>query len=426
MKVAVVGGGPAGMMAAIAASDALREAGITSDITLIERQAKVGRKLYISGKGRCNVTNVAEGADFLANVVSNPKFLSSAIRNFSPTDTVDFFEKSGVPLKLERGGRFFPVSDKASDIIDALFAALKKRKIKVLFGSAARRLITENGAVTALELESSTGVGETLSADRFVIATGGLSYTGLVKEAFYAEEMLKAAGIPFVEQKPALAPIIIKGAYAAEGAFIPKSELPFPEGLSLENVTIRAEGCSASEFGELLFTSEGVSGPAVLSLSSRINRTFKDTFALYIDLKPALTKEKLDARLIRVFAENPNKAFKTAAAELLPRSLIDYAVRLSGIAPLTPVNSVTKEERARFLSVLKEMKFLAAGIQGINAAIVTAGGADVSAIDPKTMKSKILKNLSFAGEIIDVDALTGGFNIQIALSTGFAAGKNII
>ena len=405
MRVVVIGGGPAGIMATISAINN------GNSVILIEKNEKIGRKLYISGKGRCNVSNASDAQEFLSNVVSNPKFLSSAIRAFSPTSVTEFFESRGVKLKVERGNRIFPVSDKSSDIIDALYKELHSVGADLRLQERVVGISKKNDVFCVKTSQNA------YECDAVVITTGGKSYpkTGSNGEGYvFAKEF----GHSVTEIKPALVPILLK------------SPIDLPQGLSLKNVTAKivdkaTNKTIAEDFGEMIFTDEGVSGPIVLSLSSRINRLNLDTFSFVIDLKPALDHKQLDARILRDFQSVYNKQFKNSLDALLPKSMIPFIIGLSGIAPETTVNVINKEQRKKLVGLLKCLKFDVMGLAPIDEAIVTAGGVNVSEINPKTMESKLVKNLYFAGEIIDVDALTGGYNIQIALSTGFVAGRSI-
>lgn len=407
MRVVVIGAGPAGSMAALTA------AANGAEVILLERNEKIGRKLYISGKGRCNVTNSADFADFTDKIVTNPKFVFGALKAFSNSDTEKFFTDRGVPLKTERGGRVFPVSDKASDIVDALFSELKKRGVVLKTGVKVDNFVMENGKITALATSAGKFFG-----DVFVLATGGKSYPGTGSDGSgYA--LAQCAGHTIIEPKPALSAFAVtsvKTPYRVFGL----NESGLPTGVSLKNITLTAsfEGKRRSEFGEALFTDDGISGPVALTLSSYVNRAKK--VALFLDFKPALDEKTLDARLLREFVSN--KRLKNVLPALLPQSVAAWYAKLLPFSE-KPCNSVTKEERKNLIAALKNLEFEAV-LKPIEEAIVTSGGVKTSEIDPKTMRSKITENLYFAGEIIDVDALTGGYNIQIALSTGYLAGKN--
>ena len=388
MKIHVIGAGPAGCMAAIAAAEK------GHDVTIIEKNAKIGRKLYISGKGRCNLTNVADRRSFLLNTVSNPKFPISALNAFSNDDTVSFFEEAGVALKTERGGRVFPASDKSADVIDALLGKLRALKVRILFSTEFLSFVVKNGAITAIV----TSEGE-FPTDAAVLATGGASYplTGSDGKGY---GILASLGHRIVPPVAALCATELKGAYDSEK-------------------TVR------SEFGEMLFTDKGVSGPIALTLSSYVNRLDFDDLVYVLDLKPALDDSTLDKRLTSEFATS-NRIYRNVLGELLPHSLVPYFCAVSGINGEKQVNLITREERKLIGRLLKNLTFPVRSLAPLSEAIVTAGGCDVKEIDPRTMRSKIISNLSVCGELLDVDALTGGFNIQLALSTGYVAGSNII
>ena len=386
MRVHVIGAGPSGCMAAIAAAEN------GHDVVIIEKNAKIGRKLYISGKGRCNLTNAADQRAFVLNTVSNPKFPISALRAFSNEDVESFFEEAGVALKTERGGRVFPVSDKSSDIIDALLAKLRALKVKILFSCELLSLTVSGNRVT--EIITTKG---TFPTDAVVFATGGASYplTGSDGKGY---GILASLGHRIVPPVAALCPTELKGAYDSEGKLITPDVLPFPEGLSLKNVR--------------------------LSASSYVNRLDFNSLVYALDLKPALDESTLDKRLTSEFSAS-NKIYRNVMGELLPHSLIPYFCTLSGINGEKQVNLITREERKRIGRLLKNLTFPVRSLAPIAEAIVTAGGCDVKEIDPRTMRSKLIQNLAVCGELLDVDALTGGFNIQLALSTGHAAGDNI-
>ena len=402
MKVAVIGGGPAGMMAAITAADN------GADVTLFDKNEKLGKKLYISGKGRCNLTNDCSTRDFFANVVSHPKFLFGAINKLSPQDVMDFCQSRGLSLKTERGNRVFPVSDKSSDVIKLFASELSRKGVKIWL----------NSEILAVEYQKNvfllTTITDIISFDRVIVATGGVSYsaTGSTGDGY---EFARHFGHNTVELKPALCRILCKGTKPLEG-------------LSLKNVSVSLIDSSgknlASEFGEMLFTDDGVSGPTVLSLSSRINRLKEGNYSLSIDLKPALDMEKLDARLLRDFSERMNKDFINALDALLPERLIKEVAARSCIPFDKKINQITAAERLKLAHTIKNLTFPFVALDDIEYGIVTAGGVDVKEINPSTMESKLCKGLYFAGEVMDVDAYTGGFNIQIALSTGYVAGQS--
>ncbi len=400
MEIIVIGAGPAGL---IASAEAAKNGAKT---LLFERNEKPGKKLYITGKGRCNVTNMCSPREFLESVVTNPKFLYGAINSFTPQDTVSLIESMGVKTKVERGNRVFPLSDKASDITKALVKNAEKNGVEFRSVDVIDVFKTDDGFTVV----SQNG---NYCCDKLILACGGVSYpaTGSNGDGFKLAQKL---GHSITKLSPALVPIKLK------------EDVKSLMGLSLKNVTVTVgEGKKAkSLFGEMLFTSNGVSGPIVLSLSSFINKEVVKGKKLYIDLKPALSVDVLDKRILSDFEKVKNKAFKNSLDELLPKSLIPYIVERSRIKADKPVNSISKEERARLVSLLKSLDFTIDELYPIDAGIVTSGGVDVKQVNPKTMESKIHKGLFFAGEMLDLDALTGGFNIQIALSTGFLAGKS--
>ncbi len=401
MKLAVIGGGPAGMMAAYAAAEG------GADVTLFEKNEKLGKKMYISGKGRCNLTNDCSTREFFAEVPTNPKFLYGAINKFSPADTLDFCARYGLKTKTERGNRVFPVSDKSSDVIKTFANALKQSGVKVCLNSQILAIVYQNSQFllhTISDIEA---------FDRVILATGGISYsaTGSTGDGY---KFAKKFGINVVSPKPALCRILVDGTKSVEG-------------LSLKNVSVsvlKNGKIVAEQFGEMLFTDDGVSGPAVLTLSSLVNKIDLSDACVSIDLKPALDEQTLDARILRDFSARMNKSFCNALDGLLPESLVPLVVSRSKISPTKKVNSVTAEERASLVKTLKALAFKNVRLDSIERAIVTSGGIDVSQINPSTMESKLVKGLYFAGEVIDVDAFTGGFNIQIALSTGHLAGSS--
>lgn len=406
--VLIVGAGAAGLLAAGTAS------GLGKDVILLERNERPARKVLITGKGRCNVTNnCKELNELISNVPVNGRFLYSAFSNFMPMDTVDLIEDMGVTLKCERGNRVFPVSDKAVDIVDALTHYGTDDGAEVIQGRA-KELIIENSELKGVR----TYGGEEIFADSVIIATGGMSYpaTGSTGDGY---ELAKQAGHTIVEPKPSLVPLTAHEGFCSELM-----------GLSLRNVGMKVVDTKKNnkvvydDFGEMLFTHFGVSGPMVLSASSHLREMEKGRYHILIDLKPALTAEQLDARILRNFSENTNKDYINALGALLPRKLIPVVVKLSGIKANTKVNQITKEERRRLVELLKNFKVTVKGFRPIEEAIVTSGGVKVSEINPKTMESKLLPKLYFAGEVIDVDAYTGGFNLQIAFSTGRLAGEN--
>ena len=407
-KVIVIGAGAAGLMAAGTAG----ERGF--DVLLIERNDKVARKVMITGKGRCNVTNNCNLInDLIANVPTNGRFLYGAFSKFMPSDTIDFFEDMGVPLKVERGDRVFPVSDKAVDIVDALNAYSQDAGVKRIKGRVTE-LIIEDGRVRGVITED----GEEYPADKVIIATGGKSYplTGSTGDGY---ELAKQAGHTVTELKPSLVPLNCHEGFCMD-----------LQGLSLRNVEISVMDMDNykevyRDFGEMLFTHFGVSGPLILSASSHMKDMKERKYEIHIDLKPALSYEQLDKRIQRDFLENANKNFINALDALLPKKIVPIIVKLTGIKPSTKVNQVTKEMRAKLVNILKDLKVTVMSFRPIEEAIVTSGGVSTKEIDPKTMESKLVEGLYFAGEVIDVDAYTGGFNLQIAFSTGMCAANSL-
>lgn len=413
----IVGGGPAGMMAAVAAADVGEQA------VLVEKNEKLGKKLFITGKGRCNVTNAAEDREILfANVCTNRKFLYSAFYGCDNRAVMDFLEQAGCPLKTERGGRVFPVSDRSSDVTAAFVRELKKRGVEILLNTRVESLVLAGEEVSGVRLEG----GRILSADRVIVCTGGMSYpsTGSTGDGYRFAE---AAGHRVTPLSPALTPLEIREPWCRELM-----------GLSLKNVAlrmVRGEKELYRDFGEMLFTHFGVSGPLVLSASSFYGRPDKGgggtaeeagvaaETRLIIDLKPALGEEQLDGRLLRDFEENKNRQFKNALGALFPAKLIPVMISLSGILPEKKVNEITREERKAFVNLIKNLPLTVKGARGFEEAIITRGGVDVREVNPSTMESKKVRGLFFAGEVLDLDALTGGFNLQIAWSTGHLAGK---
>lgn len=400
MKIAVVGAGPAGLLAAAEA------AAHGAETVLLERNEKPGKKLYITGKGRCNVTNLCSPRDFLEKVVRNPKFLYGALFAFTPEDTVKLLNSNGVSTKVERGNRVFPLSDKASDVTAALVKHADRSGV---------RFVYEN--VDAIKRNEGKFIVSTRSGknifDKVILACGGVSYpsTGSNGDGF---KLAAALGHRVTPLLPALVPIILV------------QDVKPLQGLSLKNVTVSVSDGKKeySLFGEMLFTARGVSGPVALSLSSLINREELSELKMKIDLKPALSYEKLDKRMLGDFEKFKNKQFKNSLDEMLPKSMIPYIIKLSGILPEKPVNSVTKAEREKLVGLLKGLEFDISALGAVEEGIVTSGGVDVREVNPKTMESRVAPGLYFAGEMLDVDALTGGYNIQIALSTGFCAGRS--
>jgi len=403
-KVIVIGGGAAGMMAAIAAAQNGNE------VTLLEQNEKLGKKIYITGKGRCNLTNASDMETVRANVITNPKFLYSAFAAFDNQDIVRLVEEEGCPTKVERGMRVFPVSDHSSDVTRALQRRLERLGVEIRLYTCVESLLCEDGVCTGVRLAS----GKELTADAVVVATGGCSYpsTGSTGDGYrFAQE----TGHAVTERRPALVPFETKEAWTKE-----------LQGLSLRNVqiSIRKDGKTLySEFGEMLFTHFGVSGPALLSASSVMGKNLPAQ--LVIDLKPALTEEQLDQRILRDFSQSMNKQLKNVLGALYPAKLVPVMIKVCGLDGEKQVNEVTKEERHRLLQNTKNFTVTLTGLRGFNEAIITQGGVSVKDVKAGTMESKKVSGLYFAGEVLDVDALTGGYNLQVAWSTGYLAGSNI-
>lgn len=405
-KVLVIGGGAAGMMAAYAAGMCGHE------VTLLEQNEKLGKKIYITGKGRCNFTNASPLEEIMQAVVSNPKFLYSAFYTFSNDAVMDFFENQGMPYKIERGNRAFPVSDHASDVIRALERAMKEQDVRISLHTQVRELLIEDDKATGVLLTD----GGKIMADSLILATGGLSYptTGSTGDG---HTMAKNSGHKIVTPRPALVPLTTKEEYILR-----------MQGLSLKNVSLKIKDEKRviyDAFGEMLFTHFGVSGPLVLSASSVLSRHFPREYQAYIDLKPALSEEVLNERLLREFSERPNQHIKAVFQQLLPAKMIPVMIELSQISMDKPVNAITKEERRRLVGLFKAFPFTITGTRGFKEAIITQGGVSVKDIDPATMESKRIKDLYLVGELLDLDALTGGYNLQIAWSTGYLAGISI-
>lgn len=408
-KIVIIGGGAAGLISAYSAAV---KYGKDGKITVIEKNERPARKLMITGKGRCNVTNNCDVDTLIANVPKNGKFLFSAFSGFSSGDTMQLFESLGVPLKTERGNRVFPVSDKALDIVDALVGAVRKSGVRLVRGRA-EKIIVNNDTVTGVKIED----GEVYPADSVILATGGMSYplTGSTGDGY---KMAAELSHTVTELKPSLVPLTVHEGFCSKLA-----------GLSLKNVTLSVleEGKKKpvfSELGEMLFTHFGISGPLTLSASAHMRKMGEAAYTAYIDLKPALSEQQLDSRILRDFEGEKNKDFANSLDKLLPKSIISVIIDLSGIEPSLKVNQVTREMRAALCGVIKALPLHITGFRPIEEAIITGGGISVKEINPSTMESKLVKGLYFAGEIIDADAYTGGFNLQIAFSTGFAAGKN--
>lgn len=405
-KVLIIGGGAAGMMAAISAAESGKS------VELFEKNEKLGKKLFITGKGRCNITNAADLEDFFPAVTSNPKFLYSAFYSFTNEQVIALFERLGVRTKVERGGRVFPVSDHSSDVIQALRGEMDRLGVNVHLRAEVKNLIIDERAAKGVTLSD----GRKVYGDAVIVATGGISYpsTGSTGDGY---RFAGKCGHKVTELSPSLVPMEVKEWYAGELM-----------GLSLRNIEIRITDGKKKlyqEFGEMLFTHYGVTGPVILSASSIVGNRLKDKeLTLHIDLKPALTEEQLDKRVLREFEANHNRQFKNAVDSLFPAKLRPVMVELSGIPEEKKVHEITKEERLKFVRLIKDFTMTLTGLRGYNEAIITKGGVSVKEIDPGTMESKLVKGLYFAGEVLDLDAVTGGYNLQIAWSTGYLAGMN--
>ncbi len=406
-KVAIIGGGAAGMMAAIGAAICGHE------VHIYEKNEKLGKKIYITGKGRCNVTNSSDMDVLFKNIVTNPKFMYSAFYTLSNDMVIDMFNNDmGVPTKVERGNRVFPESDKSSDIIGGLTRRLRELGVEVHLRTEVDKLLVKDGAVEGIQLKNGK---EAVYCDNVIVATGGFSYqtTGSDGAGY---KMAEATGHKVTDILPALVPLNTKEEYARE-----------LQGLSLRNIqaAFYADGKEVySDFGEMLFTHFGVSGPVILSGSSYITSRLKkgQKISVKIDLKPALTVDELDARVLRDFSETLNKDFANSLGKLLPTKLIPVIIELSGIDPHKKVNEITKEERKKLVELLKGLELNVASTRSFNEAVITQGGVNVKDVNPNTMESKLVKGLFFAGEVLDIDALTGGYNLQLAWSTGYLAG----
>lgn len=405
-NVIVVGGGAAGMMAAVFA------ARNGQNVQLLEKNEKLGKKLFITGKGRCNITNAADIEDLFTAVISNPKFLYSGFYSFTNQQVIDFFEELGVKTKIERGERVFPVSDHSSDVIAAFSRELKLLGVSVSLHTEVRELLCEQDKVCGVLLTN----GKKMKADAVIVATGGISYpsTGSTGDGY---RFAKETGHRVTELLPSLVPMEVRQWYAKE-----------LQGLSLRNIEIRITDGKKKlyeEFGEMLFTHYGVTGPVILSASSVVGKTLrKKELTLHIDLKPALSEEQLDKKILREFDANHNKQYKNSIDSLFPAKLKPIMIELSEIEPEKKVNEITKEERQRLVHLIKDFTMTLTGLRSYNEAIITKGGVSVKEIDPGTMESKKMKGLYFAGEVLDLDAVTGGYNLQIAWSTGYLAGIN--
>lgn len=402
-KVIVIGAGPAGIMAAIHASK-------KHNVTILDGNDRIGKKLFITGKGRCNVTNSKDISEFFDYIPGNPHFLYSALYSYTNEDTMNFFENVGIKLKVERGGRVFPMSDKSSDIIKGLSIGLKESNVQVKLNSKVTNIIYDANKIVGVEINNITK----LYGDYFIIATGGASYP-LTGSRGEGQKFAKKLGHTIIELKPSLVPIELNEPWLKDLM-----------GLSLKNISLsilKNNKVLYKNQGEMLFTNYGISGPLVLSGSRYVKN--EGSYEASIDLKPALNESELDKRIQKDFLKYQNKEFKNALDDLLPKKLIPLIINLSNIPLDKKVNVITKEERKKLLHILKDLRVKIKGLRPIEEAIVTAGGVNTLEIDPSTMKSKIISNLSFAGEVIDVDAFTGGYNVQIALSTGYIAGNSI-
>ncbi len=405
-KIVIIGAGASGLMAAA------ESAKKGNDVTVIEKMQRPARKVLISGKGRCNVTNACfDMEELISNVPTNPRFLYSAFSNFMPYDTIAFLEEMGVETKIERGNRVFPVSDKAVDIVDALVRNAKNCGVKIITGTA-KAFEFENNLVKAVVLEDKSRI----ECDSAAVCTGGKSYpaTGSTGDGY---TLARSAGHTIIRIRPSLVPLV------CSNNFTPKLQ-----GLSLKNISVKLQKDNKTiytDFGEMLFTHFGISGPVVLSASSHIRDIKYGKYKIILDLKPALDESMLDKRIQRDFLEYNNKDFINSLSALLPKKLIPVIVSLSGIEPSRKVNEINRQERKNLGRLIKNLELYISDLYDIEAAIVTGGGIDVKEINPKTMQSRLVENLYFAGEVIDVDAYTGGFNLQIAFSTGVLCGQNM-
>lgn len=414
-RVLVIGGGPAGMMAAITAAENGNE------VTILEKMPSFGKKLLITGKGRCNITSSLYMSEFIKNTPGNGQFLYSAFQNYTNTDIIDFLKNQGLEVKEERGNRIFPVTDKSIDVLNCFKSKINELKIKKLFNTRVQKILVQNGEVLGVRTEK-----EIIQTDKIILATGGKSYplTGSTGDGYL---IAKNIGHKVTEIRPSLVPLVI----------YEKNECKEMQGLSLRNVGIKIIDESKNkliyeDFGEMIFTHFGISGPTILSGSAHLvrykeidNLMKEQKIKLQIDLKPALTEEQLDERILRDFKEFKNKQFKNSLDKLLPQKMIPLIVELSGINPDKMVNEITKEERRHLVQLIKYFTITIKNFRPVEEAIITCGGISTKEINPKTMESKLIKGLYFAGEIIDVDAYTGGFNLQIAYSTGYTAGINV-
>jgi len=409
-KVVIIGGGAAGMVAGIFA--ARNRSNGKKDVLLIEKNEKLGKKVYITGKGRCNITNVCDVSDFMEKVLTNKNFLYSALYGFDSYRTVDFFSELGLKTKVERGSRLYPVSDKSSDVIKALEKELIKNNVKILLNKSVSEIVIENN-----EVKGVIANGEMISCEKVILATGGISYeaTGSTGDGY---KFAESNGHSIKKLYPSLVPLVTKENWTKE-----------LQGLSLKNISLTLHNKNKkvfSDFGEMLFTHFGISGPLVLTGSAHITDVLKkNEVQCTIDLKPALSDEELDKRILKDFQKYTNKNFINALDDLLPKKMIPVIVKLSGIEPEKKVNEINKNERKNLVDLIKNLTMTITDTMGFSQAVITKGGVDVKEINPSTMESKIIKGLFFAGEIIDVDAQTGGYNLQIAFSTGYLAGESV-
>lgn len=420
MNIIVIGGGPAGILSAISAAKH------GNNVTILEKNNSLGKKLLITGKGRCNITSSIDMSEFINNIPGNGKFLYSAFQNFTNQDIISLLKEEGLSVKQERGNRIFPVTDNAQDVLNALLNRCKKLNVGIKTNIEVKEiLVKENKVLGVRGKNTKTNQEQVYHAEKIILATGGMSYpgTGSTGDGY---KMAKSLGHTIIPVKGSLVPLIL---------YSPKKWQEL-QGLSLRNVKIQIKDESKQkiiyeDFGEMLFTHFGISGPIILSSSAHLLRyknveqlLSEEKISIEIDLKPALTEEQLDARILRDFEKNKNKLFKNSLDELLPKKMIDVVIKQSNINPEKCVNEITKIERQDLVKTLKKIKFDIQGFRSVDEAIVTSGGINIKEINPKTMESKIIKGLFFAGEIIDVDAYTGGFNLQIAFSSGYTAGMN--
>lgn len=414
-NVIVIGGGPAGMMAAITAAE------YGNNVTIIEKNSDFGKKLLITGKGRCNITSSLYMSEFIKNTPGNGQFLYSAFQNYTNTDIIDFLKNQGLEVKEERGNRIFPVTDKSIDVLNCFKSKINELEIKKLFNTRVQKILVQNGEVLGVRTEK-----EIIQTDKIILATGGKSYplTGSTGDGYL---IAKNIGHKVTEIRPSLVPLVI----------YEKNECKEMQGLSLRNVGIKIIDESKNkliyeDFGEMIFTHFGISGPTILSGSAHLvrykeidNLIKEQKIKLQIDLKPALTEEQLDERILRDFKEFKNKQFKHALDKLLPQKMIPIVIKKTKINEEKRVNEITKEERRNLVKVLKKFELTIKDFRPVEEAIITSGGINIKEINPKTMESKLVKGLYFAGEIMDVDSYTGGFNLQIAYSTGYTAGMHV-